>query len=477
MTDGCPRCGASGVTGRLDVCPRCLLEADLPPVTLGGFLELGDEIGRGGMGRVFRAKDLRLGRTVAVKLLPLTLASQPEFRSRFEQEGQALARLQHPRIVAVHFAGQEEDQPFIVMELVEGKSLAGLLPLPAERAVAVALDVCEALAYAHGQGVVHRDVKPQNVLVGPDGRAKVADFGIAKIVGAPGHTASGEVLGTPHYMAPEALAGAPPDPRMDVYALGAVLYETVTGRPPVGSLDFPAGGLGAVMRKALAPSPGSRFASAGEMARALEALRGRAAEEHAPDEELWLRAVALLHAVATGVALWAVLASLTPRVVKSEDLLPLVALSKKRLPDGSYLTAARFEVGPSFAALGSIVAALAAFGFLRWQWRKSAAPARPERPILEARCVFWVGVAACTLYAVRLGLDRAGVAWATAYIPVLGGFIEVLALYFAWVCVLKAWRAERPLRREPWLWAGVFLALLPPAINLAVELSRWPRSE
>jgi len=161
----CPRCRRAYPGARLSLCPACLLEAEIPPALLGDSLELVDEIGRGGMGTVWKARHLRLGRTVAVKFLAPELAAQPDFERRLEREARALALLSHPGIVGVHDFGREEGLGYIVMEYVEGAPLSAAIPLPIDRAVVVARQVLEALAYAHRRGVVHRDIKPENILL------------------------------------------------------------------------------------------------------------------------------------------------------------------------------------------------------------------------------------------------------------------------------------------------------------------------
>jgi eukaryotic-like serine/threonine-protein kinase len=231
----CPRCGGR-YPERLSLCPRCLAEGELAPARLGDSIELVEEIGRGGMGTVWKGRHVPLNRTVAVKFLSESLAAHPEFARRFEGEAQALARLSHPGIVAVHDFGREGDRAYIVMEYVEGVPLSSRIPLPPERARDVGLQVLDALAYAHAQGVVHRDVKPDNILLEGSGRVKVSDFGVARILdpadAGDRDTTVGRVLGTPAYMAPEALTGGPPHPRMDVYSVGVVLYEAVPAAVP-----------------------------------------------------------------------------------------------------------------------------------------------------------------------------------------------------------------------------------------------------
>jgi hypothetical protein len=194
-------------------------------------------LGRGGMATVWRAVDERLGRPVAVKLLDEAGAADPAAVRRFEQEAQTAARLNHPNIVAVHDAGHDRGRSYLVMELVEGTSLVAALnegPLPVERAVAVAAQVCDALGAAHAHGIVHRDVKPANILLTGDGTAKVCDFGIARLI----HhqradlTAARTAIGTSGFMAPEQATGGPIDARTDLYAVGCLLFAMLAGRPP-----------------------------------------------------------------------------------------------------------------------------------------------------------------------------------------------------------------------------------------------------
>ena len=204
---------------------------------VGDRYELGGLLGSGGMGQVWRAYDRRLGRSVALKLLSIDVPD-PRSRQRFSREAQAAASFSHPNAVTVYDFGEEDNRPYIVMELVEGSTLADLLAergsLPGPEAGSIAEQVLDALGAAHRKGLVHRDVKPSNVLLTPDGRVKLADFGIAKAVGgaASGLTATGEVLGTPHYLSPEQAAGEPATPRSDLYATGVLLYEMLVGTPP-----------------------------------------------------------------------------------------------------------------------------------------------------------------------------------------------------------------------------------------------------
>ncbi|MDR7563919.1 MAG: protein kinase, partial [Armatimonadota bacterium] len=203
---------------------------------LGGRYELLEPVGQGGMATVFRARRLDDGAVVAVKVLHEHYAHDREFVERFQREARAASQLRHPNIVPVLESGSDRGVHFIVMEFVEGTDLKTLLRqrgrLREEEAVRIAMEVCRALAYAHAQGIVHRDVKPQNILVTRDGAVKVTDFGIARAATSATITEAGTVLGSVHYLAPEQALGNPVGPSADLYALGVVLYELLTGRLP-----------------------------------------------------------------------------------------------------------------------------------------------------------------------------------------------------------------------------------------------------
>lgn len=192
-------------------------------------------IAEGGMARVYRGTDTVLGRTVAIKVLSAALATDPSFVARFEREAQSVASLNHPNLVGVYDVGSEGDHHFIVMEYVHGSTLDAVIkqsaPMEAAQVADIALNVCEGLGAAHLQGIVHRDIKPANIMIEPGGRVKVMDFGIAK-TSVEGLTQVGAVLGTVKYLAPEQAYGRPIDERADIYALGCVMYEMLTGRPP-----------------------------------------------------------------------------------------------------------------------------------------------------------------------------------------------------------------------------------------------------
>jgi eukaryotic-like serine/threonine-protein kinase len=207
-------------------------------VVLQDRYRLEDPVASGGMGRVFAATDERLGRPVAVKLLRESLVDDPRFVERFRREARAVAALNHPNIASVFDYGEEEGRHFIVMEYVDGRDLAEVIgsngPLDPSRSGVVGAQSCDALSHAHDSGIVHRDVKPANIIVGPDDRVKVTDFGIARAVGDSTLTATGSVVGTAHYLAPEQASGAEVGPAADQYAMGVVLFEMLTGEVPFG---------------------------------------------------------------------------------------------------------------------------------------------------------------------------------------------------------------------------------------------------
>jgi tRNA A-37 threonylcarbamoyl transferase component Bud32 len=203
---------------------------------IGERFRLEEKIGAGGMSSVYRAFDPTLERWVAIKLMHRDISTDPDQLERFRREARAVARLNHPHVVTVIDAGEDEGNPYIVFEYVEGETLkdrireVGRLPVP--EAVAYAIEVGRALSAAHSQRLVHRDVKPQNVLIDPEGRAKVTDFGIARSLEAQGLTATGRVLGTTDYVSPEQALGHQVTEQSDIYSLGVCLYEMLTGEIP-----------------------------------------------------------------------------------------------------------------------------------------------------------------------------------------------------------------------------------------------------
>jgi serine/threonine protein kinase len=274
-----------------------------------GNYEIVAPLGAGGMGEVYRGHDTRLGRDVAIKVLPDDLASSPDRLARFEREARMVARLNHPNIVTLYSIEEASGTRFITMELVEGRNLADVLTpggMPIDQVVDVMTAVADALGAAHGKGIVHRDLKPGNVMMTPDGRVKVLDFGLAKLahaepdrhrtgsstIAAPLSTA-GEVLGTVPYMAPEQIFGEDVDVRTDIFSFGVLAFELVAGRRPfVGKTtwetsaaimrddppslrslraDTP-GDLERAIYRCLAKQPNERFQSALELAGELRAI-------------------------------------------------------------------------------------------------------------------------------------------------------------------------------------------------------------
>jgi len=263
---------------------------------IGDRYQLGRVIGRGGMATIHEAMDLRLERPVAVKLLRPEAAADADLADRFRREALAATVLRHPNIVACLDTGTDDGQPYLVMDLVDGEDLAARLKrggrLAPTHAARIGLDVARALGVAHVRGIVHRDVKPGNILLASDGRAMVTDFGIARLAADAEAARPGTTLGSVHYFSPEQAKGATTTPASDVYGLGLVLYEAMTGARAFGGETTDAIALArigatppsprsirpevpvdldAVVRRALAPEPGDRYANGNAMATALEA--------------------------------------------------------------------------------------------------------------------------------------------------------------------------------------------------------------
>jgi serine/threonine protein kinase len=280
----CPKCGADlSPDGAQGLCPKCLLDAGLETANAAGVaptgpfvtpsqaafptippsrsptpylemlgrqfpqLEILEHLGQGGMGVVYKARQRQLDRIVAVKLLPPSVGEDPAFAERFTREAQALARLNHPNIVQVYDFGRTDEYFYFVMEYVDGVNLRALIrdhKLDPEAALKIVPQICEALQFAHDEGIVHRDIKPENILVDKKGRVKIADFGLAKLLGRAADdlslTGTGQLMGTLGYMAPEQLQQAHKvDHRADIYSLGVVFYEMLTGQLPIGRFEPP----------------------------------------------------------------------------------------------------------------------------------------------------------------------------------------------------------------------------------------------
>src|SRR6266478_2274862 len=271
------------------------------------------KIGEGGMGEVWRARDTKLGRDVAIKVLPASLSENTDRLNRFEQEAQAAGALNHPNILVIHHIGIHDGAPYIVSELLEGETLRERMAgtaLPQRKAIDYGLQIARGLAAAHEKGIVHRDIKPDNVFVTNDGRIKILDFGLAKLTGASDATQSqtevptrkvntdpGTVMGTMGYMSPEQLKGQAADHRSDIFSFGAILYEMLSGKRAFRG-DSMAETMSAILRedppdlsetnKTVSPAlervvhhcleknPAERFHSASDLAFAIESLSGSA---------------------------------------------------------------------------------------------------------------------------------------------------------------------------------------------------------
>jgi serine/threonine protein kinase len=326
----CPQCGTALPAGALEgLCPACLLKqgATSDSATQGGpapfealpvpevaklfpQLEIKELIGKGGMGAIYKARQPALDRLVALKILPPHRPGGPDFAERFNREARALARLSHPNIVAVHEFGQVNGLHYFLMEFVDGVNLRQLERaerMSPREALQIVPQICDALQYAHDEGVVHRDIKPENVLVDRKGRVKIADFGLAKILGLEPSTSrltgEGQVMGTPHYMAPEQIERPlEVDHRADIYALGVVFYEMLTGELPLGKFAAPSRKvqvdvrLDEVVLRALEKEPERRFQQASQVKTAVETITGTAESPRpaapslsAPPQDWWER--------------------------------------------------------------------------------------------------------------------------------------------------------------------------------------------
>ena len=316
----CPKCGAAlPLAATAGLCPRCLMAAAMVPTQADDDapaearrpatpedlaphfpqLEIIEYLGRGGMGVVYKARQKTLNRVVALKLLAPERVRDPKFAERFTREAQALAALNHPNIVTIYDFGQAGGFYFLLMEYVDGVNLRQLLRtlrLTPEEALAIVPQLCDALQYAHDRGIVHRDIKPENLLLDKDGRVKVADFGIARMLGAGdgssagGTTLSGEATqgtaGTPGYSAPEqTISPQNVDSRADIYSLGVVFYEMLTGELPGQRIELPSKKvhidvrLDEVVLRALEQKPGLRYQQASTLKTQLETIIGGPGKE------------------------------------------------------------------------------------------------------------------------------------------------------------------------------------------------------
>jgi tRNA A-37 threonylcarbamoyl transferase component Bud32 len=306
----CPECGAPLPAGSPEGhCPKCLLKRGLEPNTLDCTtgqssqsarwappkpeelaarfpeLEILELIGRGGMGAVYKARQKNLDRLVALKILPPEIGRDPAFAERFAREAQAMARLSHPHIVAIHDFGQRDGLFFFLMEYMDGLNLRQLMAsgnVSPKEALAIVPQICDALQFAHDQGIIHRDIKPENILLDCRGQVKIADFGLAKLMGQPppGAEATAEkVMGTPQYMAPEQTEHpSEVDHRADIYSLGVVFYQMLTGELPLGKFEPPSHKvlidvrLDEVVLRALEKEPDRRYQQASQVKTEVETI-------------------------------------------------------------------------------------------------------------------------------------------------------------------------------------------------------------
>ncbi len=314
----CPKCGAELPQDAPDgLCPKCLvaagfesearpdprLDETVPSPAASGFepptvdqlaehfpqLEMVELLGQGGMGAVYKARQPGLDRFVAVKILPPEVGQDPAFAERFTREARAMAKLGHPNIVAIYDFGQADGLFYFVMEYIDGANLRQTMQsgrLKPEEALAVVPQICDALQYAHDEGVVHRDIKPENILLDKKGRVKIADFGLSKLMVSGGResvdvslTGTHQVMGTIRYMAPEQMQGTKSvDHRADIYSLGVVFYELLTGDVPMGSFEPPSKKvqvdvrLDEVVLRALAQEPDKRYQHASDVKTDVESV-------------------------------------------------------------------------------------------------------------------------------------------------------------------------------------------------------------
>jgi serine/threonine protein kinase/Tol biopolymer transport system component len=349
-----------------------------------GPYEIQSPLGAGGMGEVYRARDTRLERVVAVKVLPANLSSDPALRQRLEREAKAVSKLSHPHICTLHDIGHQDGVDFLVMELVEGETLEHRLikgPLPAEQTIRFAAQIADALAKAHRMGITHRDLKPSNIML-TKGGAKLMDFGLAKECGTAPFadvlneltveqaklTVEGTIIGTFQYMAPEQLEGKDADARTDIFALGELIYEMATGKPafaassrasliaailtsepaPMTALHAmtpPA--LERVVKKCLAKDPDERWQSASDLAAELRWISESGSQAGVPaivsagrrswDRAAWLVAALLLLTVIGGGAAWWLSAHPTQRAMYFNSPVPFPASDLALAPDGQFV--------------------------------------------------------------------------------------------------------------------------------------------
>jgi serine/threonine protein kinase len=336
--DFCPECGKPlPPNSQHKVCPACLMAQAIASHTVEGIhgssaqvpepdeiagkfpqFEILEGLGRGGMGVVYKARKKSLNRLVAIKILAPERGHDSRFAERFASEAELLAKLSHPHIVTIHDFGETEGLYYLVMEFVDGVNLRDLLregKLEPKQALAIVPEICDALQFAHDHGIIHRDIKPENILLDRLGRVKVADFGLAKLIGSrnetargteragesPGLTEAGKIMGTPSYMAPEQTTDPDAvDHRADIYALGVVFYQMLTGELPGKNFEAPSRKvqidvrLDEVVLRALERNPDLRYSKASILKTRVETIAGTPARQEARSSGAGLLALGIL---------------------------------------------------------------------------------------------------------------------------------------------------------------------------------------
>ena len=498
----CPECGKSYqpdlTTGLGGGCPHCvarmLAEETVEDVFAGegppqleagsllGGVEILEPLARGGMGIVYKARQPKLNRVVAVKVIDAKLAGIPEFTQRFEREARALAVLNHPHVVQVFDYGHEGDLFYLVMEWVDGTSLREILTaghLSTDDALRYVPQICDALEYAHAQGVVHRDIKPENILIDRQGQLKIADFGIARLRGEDGTTPdfvtrTGQMMGTPHYMAPEQQKHTDRvDHRADLYSLGVVFYEMLTGELPLGRFPTPSQRvkvdvtLDEVVLKTLEHDPNRRYQRASEIKQALTASAApTAAAPASPQAAPAVAAPAEAGPRMTGFAWWSLAFAILSLVVLWEMTRAWI-LHPEHL-DRKFFSGDVFTVVLRPLSIAGAVLAWV-FGWLAL-WR-----VRREQGRLKGRALAFVSMLAPVMLLAMLVFGQVTPWTLRAFVNhdliAIAGTVAIAALP-----LLGLWAAFRKLRRyatDPSTATPVKSMVATPVLMLLIGAAAW----
>ena len=387
----CKRCDTNLEADTIEgLCPRCLMalnfdtrtmpqgeeaapSSPLSPEEMSEYFpqfEILEYLGRGGMGVVYQARQKALDRLVAIKILAGEWQGDSNFAARFEREAKTLAQMSHPNIVTIHDFGEKEGLYYIVMEYINGVNLRDLLKerkLEPEQALSIVPPICEALEFAHSKGVVHRDIKPENLLLDREGRIKIADFGIASLIGT-----STEKSGTPPYMAPEQQEGQS-DERADIYALGVVLYEMLTGERPGQDWLSPSQKAGInhpidkLVRRAMHQNPEDRFQTAAEFRTSIE--EQKLTEEGSPPPMIdtgkkprgffqrfwWILLITIPGSMILALFLSMTVVKAVPQQYEANAVVQVDHIDSSNLLESRQFFATQFEVITSKKALGTVV--------------------------------------------------------------------------------------------------------------------------